>query len=83
MLPAELQHPCKPKQGLYTHSESDCQCREVLVQWTTRDAGSPIVLYGTSPGHFLQVGSIMLKAMWHTLLNAAMYALAAAATCHA
>ena len=39
-------------------------CREALVQWTTRDAGEPVVLYGTDSGKLLQATFTTLQVIW-------------------
>lgn len=39
-------------------------CREALVQWTTRDAGEPVVLYGTDSGKLLQASFTTLQVIW-------------------
>lgn len=36
-----------------TSRQEGCDiCREVSVQWTTRDVGTPVIKFGTSPGQY-------------------------------
>ncbi|KAK9824258.1 hypothetical protein WJX72_008984 [[Myrmecia] bisecta] len=54
---SEVMQLAEPNEPLQGHLALTPDASEMLVQWTTRDAGSPVVKWGTQPGTYEHIAA--------------------------